>query len=402
MEKRFPIRNPWQLVDYASNRGGESSIDNGSEALSDLPLIDCGLGDSPFGPPVELKQLLESSIKNGDLNEAIWKYPPDRFCEQPTRLIRERFGLSENPIIVFHGEGSYGLLSKIILELPDLTTVEELGILGIGPQFPNIVGLAEKHGQKSDGVLRFPYISVKPDLDSSLSEKIEALIKERGDNNGYRFIYLDNPNNPTGDFASREIVEKLVQFALNHHDVVIIDEAYGDALPDDQSAIPLTEKYPNLIVIRGVAKIIGAAGLRVGYGVFSKEIGEIFQSLQLVFGVSGPQQLIINELLKPEVLNSHVSRVRQKIRSLKSQLTSGLRNLGIKIFPTHPDVPIFLAQRPGNLFQQLKQCQIVTERGSDFRATYPLDDSFVRMRIPATFEEVEEILKRVKEILNNI
>lgn len=288
MEEKFPIRNPWRLVDYASNRG-ERFVNDGFEALTHLSLIDCELGDSPFGPPRELIRILESSVKDTVLTETIWKYPADRFCEQPTELIRKRFGLSGNPIIVFHSEGSYGLLAKIIFELPDLTSEEELGILGIGPQFPNVVVLAEKHGKRLDGGQRFPYDSIKPDLDLPLSEKIEALIKKRADNNGYRFIYLDNPNNPTGDFASKEIIEKLVRFALNHHDVVIIDEAYGDALPDNQSAIPLTEKYPNLIVIRGVAKIIGAAGLRIGYGIFSKEIGEIFQSLQLVFGVSGPQ-----------------------------------------------------------------------------------------------------------------
>lgn len=401
-ESKLPIRDPCQLVDYASGRG-QQCPDNGIEVLTHLPVIDCGLGDSPFGPPKELESTLDHLIRNGTMVEAVWRYPPDRFSEQPTSLVRQRFGLSDKPVIVFHSEGSYGLLAKLILELPDLTAEEELGILGIGPQFPNIVGLAEKHGKRGDGTLKFPYSSVKPDLNLFLPAKIEALMEQRGNNKGRRFIYIDNPNNPTGDFAYLATIEALVQFAQPHNDVVIVDEAYGDAVPDEQSAAHLTEKYNNLIVVRGIAKIIGAAGARIGYGIFSREIGEIFQSLQLVFGVSGPQQLIINKILRPAVLKPHIESVKQKIRPLKGDLVKGLEKLGIWVAPSHPDVPIMLAVGPvNNFFQRLKRYQIVTERGSDFGATYPLGDSAVRIRVPGTIEEVNEILQRVEQAIKRI
>lgn len=389
----LPIRNPWQLVDYASSHG-QKPTDNGIEILAHLPVIDCGLGDSPFGPPKELQLMIDTLNRNGSMIGSVWKYPPDKFCEQPTFLVRERFNLTDKPIIVFDGQGSYGLLSKIILELPDLTREEELGVLGIGPQFPNVVGLAEKHGKRSDGTLKFPYSSVKPDLNLPLRAKIEVLMEERENNNGHRFIYIDNPNNPTGDFADLNTVEQLVQFAQSHNDIVIVDEAYGDAVPDNQSAAHLTEKYNNLIVVRGVAKIIGAAGVRIGYGIFSREIGEIFQSLQLVFGVSGPQQLIINELLKPEVLKPHIEEIKEKINPLKKQLIDGLQRLNVLVAPTHLDIPIMLAFGPDDFFLRLKRYQIVTERGSDFAATCPLTDSSVRIRIPGTAEEVNEIFLR--------
>lgn len=395
----LPIRNPWQLIDYASIRGQTPSSDN-VEVLTHLSVIDCGLGDSPFGPPQELKQSINSMTTNDKMIMAIWKYPSDRFSEQPAILVRERFNLSDKPVIVFHGGGSYGLLAQLILELPDLTAEEELGILGIGPQFPNVVGLAKKHGQRMDGTLKFPYTSVKPDLNLSLSAKIKALMEARGNNNGRRFIYIDNPNNPTGDFVDLDTIKNFVLFAQSHNDVVIVDEAYGDAVPDEQSAARLTEECKNLIVLRGTAKIIGAAGARIGYGIFSREIGEIFQSLQLVFGVSGPQQLIINEILKPAVLKPHIESVIQKIQPLKMALVAGLERLGIWVAPSHPNVPIMLAVGPvDDFFQRLKRYQIVTERGSDFAATYPLGDSAVRIRVPGTIEEVGKILQRVEQSL---
>lgn len=399
MEKtsNLPIRNPWQIIDYASNRGNENPQPNGVEILYHLPLIDCGLGHSPFGPP----EYLISFLKDLPLIESVWKYPPDKFTEEPTGLIRDRFGLSENPIIIFHGQGSYGLLAQIILELPDLTEAEEVGILGIGPQFPNIVGLAEKHGRRPDGSLRFPYYSVQPPLDLSLNSKIELLISQITEKpNGPRFIYLDNPNNPTGDFADRDQIERLVNIAQQFGHVVIVDEAYGDAIDDNQSTIPLTEQYNNLIVIRGVTKIIGTAGLRVGYGVFSKEIGEVFQSLQLVFGVSGPQQLILSQLLNNGSLPQYLTDVREKIRGIKTYLMQGLSDLGIIIPPTHPNVPIFLAIGPNdNFFNRLRRYQILVEKGSDFSKTYSLTDAAVRIRIPGNLNEANEVLKRIEQAL---
>lgn len=399
---RLPIRNPWQVVDYASKRGEEPHGNGALEIQSHLSLIDCGLGDSNEGPPSVLDEVLQATLNSGELREAFWKYPADKFCENPASLIEQRFGLSssENRAIIFDGPGSYGLLAKIIWGLPDLTADEELGILGIGPQFPNVAALAEGHGRKPDGSLVFPYSAVTPPLELSSDQKIAFLIKERETNNGHRFLYVDNPNNPTGDFASLEVIRNLADFALSHNDVLIVDEAYADLLPDEQSAIHLVDYYQNLIVLRGVAKTIGLAGARVGYAVTSSEIGKLYKSLQLVFGIPGPQQLVLNQILKPEILTPHLNKIKQQMMPLKKLLVDGLDDLGIWVSPTHPSVPIFLAKGPQGFFQSLKSYQIVTERGSDFRTTYPaLDDSFVRIKVPNSPKEVDEVLKRVKQIL---
>ena len=390
----LPIRNPWTVVDYASQRGA-TTTERQLEVLDDLPVIDCGLGDSPFGSPIELESILGSAVVTGALRQAIEKYPSDKFCEGPTRLIRERFGISDRPVVVFQEGGSYALLEKLILQLPDITPENELGMMGIGPHFPNVVALTKKHGVDLNGGYKFPYEAIQPRLDLTLEEKIAEMINRRGNGNGNKFIYLDNPNNPTGDFARINTVRRLVEFARQKNDVVIVDEAYGDAIKNEQSAIQLTEEFPNLIVVRGVAKVIGMAGLRLGYGVMSREIGDTFQSLQLVFGVDGIKQLIANGVMKPEILKPHIDQVRGKIEELKGRMLAGLTNSGLWIAPTHPAVPIMLVQGPEDFFHRLKRYQIVTEKGSDFIETYPLDDSFVRMKVPGSAEEVEEVTKRV-------
>ncbi len=78
-------------------------------------------------------------------------------------------------------------------------------------------------------------------------------------------LLLNNPHNPTGRLVKKsEILPLLEQFAL-----VVIDEAFMDFLPPDQSEslISLVEKYPNLIILRSLTKFYSLPGLRLGYAI---------------------------------------------------------------------------------------------------------------------------------------
>ncbi len=78
-------------------------------------------------------------------------------------------------------------------------------------------------------------------------------------------LLLNNPHNPTGYLFSRaEILPLLDRFGL-----VVIDEAFMDFLPPEQSAslIAQVEQYPNLIILRSLTKFYSLPGLRLGYAI---------------------------------------------------------------------------------------------------------------------------------------
>ncbi|MES1025906.1 threonine-phosphate decarboxylase CobD [Gloeocapsa sp. BRSZ] len=78
-------------------------------------------------------------------------------------------------------------------------------------------------------------------------------------------LLLNNPHNPTGQMFLREtILPYLAQFAL-----VVVDEAFMDFLPpgEEQSLIPLVQKYPNLVILRSLTKFYSLPGLRLGYAI---------------------------------------------------------------------------------------------------------------------------------------
>ena len=82
-------------------------------------------------------------------------------------------------------------------------------------------------------------------------------------------LLLNNPHNPTGKLWTTEEISPY----LDKFDLVVIDEAFMDFLrpSQEQSLIPMVEKYPNLVVLRSLTKFYSMPGLRIGYAIAHPE-----------------------------------------------------------------------------------------------------------------------------------
>jgi histidinol-phosphate aminotransferase len=104
-----------------------------------------------------------------------------------------------------------------------------------------------------------------------------------------KLIWLCSPNNPTGNIASIEMIEKLMA-GVSPDTVVVLDEAYHEFAcgfedyPKD--TIKLLDKYENLVILRTFSKIYGLAGIRVGYIMASPEIIAEVGKVKFTFGVN--------------------------------------------------------------------------------------------------------------------
>ena len=143
-----------------------------------------------------------------------------------------------------------------------------------------------------------------------------------------RIIFINSPNNPTGNLAKQNDIETLLATGL----IVVIDEAYYEFT--DKSFAKLVLQHNNLIVLRTMSKWAGLAGLRIGYGFFNKELVQQLLKIKQPYNVNSAAELAlmasledvdylmknVNLIIKERSrLYSALQRFNQDIRPLQSE-----------------------------------------------------------------------------------
>ena len=82
-----------------------------------------------------------------------------------------------------------------------------------------------------------------------------------------KFIYICNPNNPTGTLIKKNIIKNLI--ALFPNTMFLIDEAYYEFA--GESCASLVNKFSNIIISRTFSKAFAIASFRIGYAISSEE-----------------------------------------------------------------------------------------------------------------------------------
>ncbi len=90
---------------------------------------------------------------------------------------------------------------------------------------------------------------------------------EKKMNDRTKAIVICNPNNPTGAVYSRESLEKLAQFVIDHHLFLISDEVYREFTYDgaySTSVMHLENLGDRAVMVDSVSKRYSACGARIG------------------------------------------------------------------------------------------------------------------------------------------
>ena len=175
-----------------------------------------------------------------------------------------------------------------------------------------------------------------------------------GENGG---VVFPNPNAPTGILMPLSEIEDII--AHNRNVIVVVDEAYIDF--GGESALPLIEKYDNLLVVQTFSKSRSLAGMRLGFAMGNEKLIRYINDVKYSFNSYTLNQTALSLGVQAIKDREYFEETCAKVIATREWTKCELKKLGFSfgdsmsnfIFATHERVPakeIFEALREHNIF----------------------------------------------------
>jgi histidinol-phosphate aminotransferase len=206
-----------------------------------------------------------------------------------------------------------------------------------------------------------------------------------------RMVVLANPNAPTGIALPLEAIETIT--ASNPDRVVLIDEAYVDF--GGESAVPLTKKYENLLVVQTYSKARSMAGARLGYAIGNAGLIGDLNKLKYSTNPYNVNRLTLAAGIRALEDDAYYRENCRRVVETREYAAERLRAMGFEL--TDSKTNFIFARTPklpgGELYERLKARGILIRH---FAA--PRIADFVRITVGSR-EQMDALLGVISDIL---
>lgn len=327
-----------------------------------LVLTKLNTNESPFPPA---KEVVEAVAKEAEILQLY----PDPDCTELRKAIAKVYNVDVDEIICNNGSDEtlyFAFLAYCDSGKPALFPQITYGFY---PVFADITGIEYRE------------IPLKDDFSIDPEDYYDA----------EGTIFISNPNAPTGIPLSLEQIEGILQH--NPDNVVVIDEAYVDF--GTESAIPLVKKYDNLLVVQTFSKARSMAGMRLGYGIGSKELIADLNALRFSTNPYNIDRLAIAAGIA-SLEHDEISRERcRTVMETREYTVSELKKMGFVmtdstanfIFVRHPEVGGDV------IFRKLRERGVIIRHWDK-----PALINYNRITIGSR-EQMDILLREVREVL---
>ncbi len=142
-----------------------------------------------------------------------------------------------------------------------------------------------------------------------------------------RMIFLNTPNNPTGQLIPLQDLRRIAEAAPDA--VVLVDEAYIEF--GGESFLPELGSHPNVLIGRTFSKAYGLAGMRVGIVIGQPPVLDPVRAVTLPFNINGVAiAATLAALDDREFLPAYAAQVAESRR----RLYAACDRLGLTYWPS--------------------------------------------------------------------
>jgi histidinol-phosphate aminotransferase len=330
-------------------------------------MIKLAFNESPYGPSQAVMDAMTGA----------WKYAGRYFFPESGLVgaIAALHGVTADNVIL--GAGS----AEVLKAADDAFLPAHRVVVGVEPTFEAVYRYAS--GSNARAVL----VPLREDHGIDIQGIIRAVRQNARD---VGLVYICNPNNPTGRVVPADDIRLLLD-SIPEDVPVLIDEAYHHFVdsPAYESSVKYVLEGRKVIVTRTFSKIAALAGMRLGYGIASREMIVQMKSVAYDSSLNALVQYGGAAALKD---TAQETKVRQLNREIRNRTMAGLKDLGYELIPS--DANFFMV----NIRRD------VTPIGGEFRKRgilvgrkFPPMDEWLRVSV-GTADDMQRFMSVFREV----
>jgi LL-diaminopimelate aminotransferase len=356
------------------------------------PLIDMGVGEPDTPAEFKIVDVLYREAGKAE-NRFYSDNGIQEFYEAATVYLQKVYGINNvDPAKnILHGIGSKPILAMLpacFINPGDIT-------LSTVPGYPVISTWTKYLGGEVYNLLLKEENNFYPDLTS-----IPKTILEKA-----KLLYINYPNNPTGQTATREFYEQVIEFAYKHKIVVVSDAAYAALTYDGEEPLSFLSIEGAMDVgveVHSLSKAFNMTGWRMAFIAGNSKAISTYGTIK-----DNTDSGQFRAIQKAGIYAMNHSEITRDICSKYSRrfdlLVNALNELG------------FNAKKPKGTFYCYVKCPKGTDTGIIFKnaeetakyfienaliSVVPWDDAGAYLRFSVTFEAGSE--EEEKSIINEM
>jgi histidinol-phosphate aminotransferase len=158
-----------------------------------------------------------------------------------------------------------------------------------------------------------------------------------------KIVFIANPNNPTGTYASRAEIARL-HAGLRSDILLVLDHAYAEYIEGDaeDGGMALAESAPNVLVTRTFSKMYGLAAERIGWGYAAAPIIAAMHRIRLPFSITIAGTAAAIAALGDTEFVAHTKAHNAEWRRWFSDEVAKLGNAGLRAVPSQANFVLVL------------------------------------------------------------
>ena len=334
-------------------------------------IIKLGSNENPWGPSPKAMEAIKDEIK------AINRYPESQLHELVSEIAKYS-GVDDSQVII-GGDGAdeiIDVLAKTFIDEGDEFIVPL-------PSYMYYEYLLKQYGANP--------VYARWDLDENKLD-VDSIFDAISDKT--KMMFLCTPNNPTGTLIDKEVLADIA--SKNPEILIVVDEAYFEY--SEVTNKDLINEFDNIFIIRTMSKVLGLAGMRIGYGLACAEIIEYMHRIKPVFSLTRLSFVAaLNTFRDKAYIEASIKKGIESRQYLYDEVS---KIDGLNVFPSKSNFMLINVKDTGftasELALELMKKGIIVRDCTSFKG---LDEYWIRISI-CTLDEDKKFIEILKEVLN--